>query len=139
MAIFGIGAFFDGRTDVSEDFLRQGIACVGWSQVEAPPLHKLLRRIRTGDIIYIKAHPPGRDLTVKAVGIVTDDTINNYDLGRAEPCRGVSVRWIWHGNPEVMHEGDDEINNVRSNTLYEEMSPRVQAAVLSLLFSRIRA
>jgi hypothetical protein len=133
VAIFGVGAFFDNTTDVSEDFLRKGIACVGWAQRAAPALHELLRRIQTGDIIYIKAHPPGRDLIVKAVGLVTKDTIREHrKLGR-----GVTVRWIWRGN-EVFHEAKNERYNVRNNTLYQEMSPVIQTSVLNLLLARIR-
>ena len=90
MAIFGVGAFYDGTTDVTDAFLAGGVACVGWAEQDAPALHKLLARIRGGDIVYIKAHPPGRDLIVKAVGIVTGDSIANHgNLGQ-----GVPVRWI---------------------------------------------
>ena len=104
MAVFGVGAYFDGTRDVSPEFLEQGVACVGWSERDAPALHNLLRRIQTGDIVYIKAHPPGRELIVKGIGIVTDDVVGNHgDLGR-----GVRVRWIWRGN-EVFHEADNAI------------------------------
>jgi len=133
MAIFGVGAFHNNKTDVSADFLRQGIACVGWPKKGAPALHNLLRHIRVGDIIYIKAHPPGRNLTVKAIGIVTDNNIKGYKtLGQ-----GVSVRWVWRGK-EIFHEETNERYNVRNNTLYEEMSPVFQAHVLKLLLARMR-
>jgi hypothetical protein len=132
MAIFGIGAYFEGTTDVSEQFIHDGAACVGWTEQDAPALHSLLRRIRTGDIVYIKAHPPGHNLIVKGVGIVRDDTVRRFEgLGR-----GVSVRWVWHGN-EVLHEAENERYNVRNNTLYEEMSPAIQASVLGLLFASL--
>jgi hypothetical protein len=78
MAIFGVGAYYDNKRDVTEDFIQQGIACVGWPEEDAPALYSLLRRVQTGDVIYIKAHPPGRELIVKAVGIVTDDLVRNY-------------------------------------------------------------
>ena len=133
MAIFGVGAYYDGTTDVSDEFIARGAACVGWSQGDAPALHKLLGRIQVGDIVYIKSHPPGRDLTVKAVGIVTANAITDYEnLGR-----GVAIRWIWRGN-EVFHEAENERYNVRNNTLYEEMSPVIQTSVLDLLLARMR-
>jgi hypothetical protein len=134
VAIFGVGAFFYGTTDVSEDFLRRGVACVGWPKGDAPALHELLRHVRTGDIVYIKAHPPGRKrLFVKAVGVVTKDTVRNHgDLGR-----GVRVRWIWRGPKKVFREAKNERYNVRNNTLYEELSPVIRASVLNLLLERV--
>jgi hypothetical protein len=132
VAVFGVGAFYDGSRDVSLSFIEQGIACVGWSEQDAPALHSLLRRIQTGDIVYIKAHPPGRELIVKGVGVVTDDVVRDYgDLGR-----GVHVRWVWRGN-EVFPEAENERYNVRNNTLYEEMSPAVKTSVLNLLLGMI--
>jgi hypothetical protein len=133
MAIFGVGAFFNGKTDVSADFLRAGVACVGWSRQDAPALYKLLERIHAGDIVYIKAHPPGRKLIVKAIGIVTDAEVKSYRrLGHA-----VCVRWIWRDKKRFIEKKGAERYNVRNNTLYEEMSPVVQKFVLDLLLTRI--
>ncbi len=133
MAIFGVGAFFDGTTDVSEEFLRQGIACVGWPEKEAPALHNLLQRIQCGDILYIKSHPPGgRKLLVKGIGVVMDGTVKRYELGH-----GRRVRWIWHDSATFNEKKEKERYNVRNNTLYEEMGPLVQKFVLDLLFTRI--
>lgn len=130
MAIYGVGAHHEG--DVSDDFVREGLACVGWTVEDAPAVHRLLEHIRTGDIVYIKSHPPGRKLLVKAVGIVEDEVpIKNEHLGR-----GVPVRWLWRGI-HSLHEGDNERYNVRSNTLYEELSPAVQKTILDLLFSSL--
>jgi hypothetical protein len=134
MAIFGVGAYYDGERDVTDAFLAEGIACVGWPEHDAPALHTLLRRVQIGDIAYIKAHPPGRELIVKAVGIVTQDAVREH----AELGRCIQVRWIWTGN-EVFHEADNERYNVRNNTLYEEMSPAFRTNVLNLLLSRVHA
>jgi hypothetical protein len=57
MAIYGIGAYYT-HTDVSADFVNRGVACVGWEQARAPAVHRLFEHIKTGDIIYIKTHPP---------------------------------------------------------------------------------
>lgn len=141
MAIFGMGAFFDGDTDVSEDFLRQGVACIGWPENDAPAVHNLLTRVHAGDTLYIKAHPPGRDLTVKAVGIVTNNAIEDHDIGggfAGRLFRGVRVRWIWQGN-RIFHEEVNERYNVRNNTLYEEMSPSIQQGILALLLERLQS
>jgi hypothetical protein len=133
MAIYGIGAFHDGTTDVSPEFIAQGVACLNWSVQEAPVLHRLLGHVKVGDIIYIKTHPPGSDLTIKAVGIAKDEDVKAYgDLGR-----GIQVRWIWSGNHTV-HEAPDEKYSVRSNSIYEEVSPAIQDDILALLFSMLK-
>src|SRR5437016_1754135 len=122
--MFGIGAFYDGVRDVSGDFVREGVACVGWDEDQAPPIYEILRHIRVGDIIYIKA-----------VGIVEDPTVQRYgDLGR-----GVRVRWFWHGEPvQIPYTAAERSYNVRSITLYEEVSPMIQREVLRLLFTALR-
>ena len=128
MAIFGIGAHYD--SDVSEDFLKRGCACVGWQEDEAPPAHGILRHLRTGDIIFIKSFAPQVGLTIKAVGLVLEGKVRDYpDLGS-----GVPVRWVWTGGEERIGKLDDKWP-VRSVTIHEEHHPRVQAKVLELLLS----
>lgn len=56
MAVFGLGAFHD-TDDMTDDFLSNGVACIGWVPNDAPPLHKIIKHIKIGDIVYIKAHP----------------------------------------------------------------------------------
>jgi len=75
MAIFGLGAFYDGKTDMTDDFVSNGVACIGWSRHDAEPLHNMIRHMKVGDIIYIKAHPPSQGLIIKAIGIILDDVI----------------------------------------------------------------
>lgn len=90
MAIYGFGAYYD--RDVSKEFISNGLACLGWSSKKAPSLHKLLKHIKIGDLIYIKSHPPDKGLTIKAVGIILDDTLSNTDMGTC-----LNVEWIWSG------------------------------------------
>jgi hypothetical protein len=136
MAIYGIGAYYqEGNTgtDMSEVFVNRGVACVGWDKKDAPAVHRVLEHIKTGDILYIKAHPPGRSLTAKAVGIVEREQVESFgDLGR-----GLYVRWLWTG-AETWPESTEERYNVRANTLYEEFSEVVQTRILDLLFSAFR-
>jgi len=125
MAVFGIGAYHDH--DVTPDFLKQHCACVGWKEEQAPPAHGLLRALRTGDIIFIKAFTPEAGLTIKAVGVVQEGRVREYnDLGS-----GVPVRWVWNGEKRI-GKLDDKWP-VRSVTIYEEYHPEVQGAVLKLL------
>ena len=68
------------------------IAVAVYDKADAPVYHALLRRISNGDVIYLKSFTPQAGLTIKAVGIVTDDTVYEPpgDLGS-----GVKVRWTW--------------------------------------------
>lgn len=129
MPIFGIGAHYE--SDVSQDFIEHGCACVGWSEEDAPPAHGILRHIRTGDIVFIKSFAPQVGLTIKAVGVVTEGKVRDYpDLGS-----GVPVRWVWNGEERV-GKIDDKWP-VRSVTIYEEYHPDVQARVLRFLLDGI--
>lgn len=131
MAIFGIGATY-GNDDVSQNFITNNVACVGWGITEAPALHEILRCLKVGDIIYIKTAPIGQGIRVKAVGIVTDNTLQQINnLGT-----GVSVRWIWNGYENI--GTIDDKYNVRNNTLYEEFNKEVQTFVLNLIFQMMK-
>jgi hypothetical protein len=126
MAVYGIGAHLDVG-DVTEQFVAGGVACLGWNEQQAPPAHAILRQMRIGDIIFVKANTPQGGLTIKAVGVVTDATIRK--IATLGSC--VSVRWVWTGKERV-GKLDDKWP-VRSVTLYEEHHPQVQAKVISLL------
>ena len=130
MAIFGIGATYD--TDVSQDFINNGVACVGWDAIEASALHEMLRFIKVGDIIYIKSSPIGKGIRVKGIGIVEDNTLRTVpNLGT-----GISVNWLWSGHENLGTIKDKY--NVRNNTLYEEFNAEVQGKILQLLFTKFK-
>ena len=128
MAIFGIGAHYE--SDVSSQFLERKCACVGWAEKDAPPAHGILRHVRTGDIIFIKSFAPQIGLIVKAVGVVSEGKVRDYDdLGA-----GVPVRWVWTGE-ERFGKLDDKWP-VRSVTIYEEYHPEVQSRIIGLLLDK---
>jgi hypothetical protein len=133
LAIYGLGAMFDD-TDVSEEFVTQGAACIGWSEANAPSLYDMLRSIVNGDLIYIKTFRPQDGLTIKAVGIVTDRTISKFPV-LGQQRRGVTVRWVWRG-AEAMGKIQDKYP-VRSLTLFHEHAPEVQSKVIELLLSAL--
>ena len=125
MAIFGIGAYYD--RDVSNDFMEQGCACVGWAVDDTPPAHAILRHLRAGDIIFIKSFTPNGGLTIKAVGVVREGKVREFPpLGD-----GVPVRWVWNGEERVGRLDDKW--PVRTVTIYEEYHPDVQNRVMDLL------
>lgn len=131
MAIYGIGAFYDGITDVSKEFIEKGIVCIGWSEDDAPTLHEILRSLKIGDIVYIKSTPIGRGLIVKGVGIIIDDIrIEDQTLGN-----GLSVKWLWQGNKNLGHFNDKY--NVRNNTIYEEHNKNIKLHVINMIINTL--
>lgn len=128
MAIFGIGSHYE-EVDVMNLFISGSVACVGWSEKEAPPANAILRHLRTGDIIFIKSFTPQGGLTIKAVGVITDGKVRNVPrLGQ-----GVSVNWVWQGFHRIGKLRDKW--PVRSVTIYEEYHPMVQNKVIELLLN----
>lgn len=131
MAIYAIGANYNG-VDVSQAFIVQNIAGIGWVQNDAPELHQLIALLKVGDIIYIKAISPNSpDIIVKAVGFILDSSLQNASSSNNLVEVGRNVKW------RVMQEfrvpKPQEKNNVRLNSVYEEYHPAVQAAILARL------
>mgnify|MGYP001076144261 CR=1 FL=1 len=135
MAVYGIGAMYGRNIDKKSEFLANHCACIGWKEEEAPALHKMLRKIKVGDFIYIKSFAVmKKELRVKAVGIVINDEREKDNLGK-----GVTVKWLWDcgDTPEVINITDEVYkNNVFNNTLYEEFNFNIQEKILILGLER---
>lgn len=131
MAIYGIGASYSGKFDKTNAFIENNCACIGWSVNDAPALHQILKKIKIGDFIYIKTMSiTTKELHIKAVGIVMDDSIEEKsDLGL-----GITVKWLWKNEEKVRVSLTEEMYkyNVYNNTLYEEYFHIVQRKVLEL-------
>ena len=129
MAIYGIGAYYDGD-DVSQEFIDNNLIGTGWTIADAPELHEYFTTLKVGDIIYIKAAFGGSDITVKGIGVITDNIIltaaHHYltQIGR-------NMRWL--NTDKFIIPRPAEKNNVRSNTVYEEFHPLVQQEIISRL------
>lgn len=131
MAIFAVGANYDGN-DVSSQFIAHRMAGVGWDFESAPELHQLIASLKVGDIVYIKAFPPGSpDIFVKAIGFVADGILHN-DLSSANLV-AVGRNIDWRVTEEFQIPKPPERLNVRLNSAYEEFHPAVQAAILARL------
>lgn len=134
MAIWGIGAYYKGKdkNDKTEDFLTKKCAYVGWSEDEAPALHRMLDSVKIGDIIFIKGfYPRLKKLSIKAVGIVTDTKKQIDGLGT-----GVKVKWKEDFNPfSVIITSEIYRNNVFNNTLYEEFNKSISEKLIEALLS----
>jgi hypothetical protein len=127
MAIYGIGAYYDH--DVSNDFIKNNIIGVGWNKSSAPELHEYIKSLKVGDIVYIKAAFGGADITVKAIGIITNNTILDLQSSNNLVEIGRTVKWI--STKKFVIPKPDEKNNVRNNTLYEEFHPIVQNKIIA--------
>lgn len=129
MAIYGVGAYYDGE-DVTEEFIEDNIIGTGWRIIDAPELHAYFFSLRVGDIVYIKSAFGGSDITVKGIGVVIDNQIlslANHELTEI----GRNVRWL-----NIEHftiPRPSEKNNVRSNTIYEEFHQLVQQEIIRRL------
>jgi hypothetical protein len=124
VAIFGFGFHLNGREDVSEGFIEQGHVWSDWELADSPALYNLLRSFKIGDIIYLKTHPPGNQLTIRAIGLVRDLPPQHG------PRTPIGVAWLWTG-PEIRINLPDPYN-VRNNVVYEEWNPGVQRQVVEL-------
>lgn len=71
MPVFAFGADYEGR-DVLNDFIKKECVGIGWSYKNNTSGHNIIKTIKAGDIIYIKKCNVGSDITVRAIGIVTD-------------------------------------------------------------------
>lgn len=127
MAIYGIGSHYGSTKDMSQEFIDNNCACVGWSRINAPGLHNAINSLKVGDVMYIKSYPPNVGLIVRAIGIVTSNQAKNFVFAN-DTGYGVSVKWIWVGESRVNF---DDKYNVHRNTFYEEYVPDVQQFILS--------
>lgn len=133
MAVYGIGAMYDGTVDQTDIFVQLGVACVGWTERDAPAIYAQMRSVKAGDIFFIKSYAPTAGLHIKAVGIVTDPTFRPITdaLGW-----GVSVRWLplrEGGGRIAIGPLGDHSDYLRRGTLYEEFNPTVIKAIIDVL------
>ena len=135
MAIFGVGAHWDG-SDKTSDFIHHNLAVIGWDEKKAPGLHQIMRHMKVGDIVYLKSFYLRKSrLIVKAIGIILDDeileTTDLLILPGANLARNVG--YIWEGSEDLPVPKDNE--PVKSFTIYEEHNLVIQSRILELIFS----
>jgi hypothetical protein len=129
MAIYAVGAFYEEDGDVSKSFIENNIVGVGWDQDSAPELHEYLKSLKVGDIVYIKAAFGGADITVKAIGIITDNVLLTPKDMHELASIGRNVKWV--SKKKFVIPKPTEKNNVRNNTIYEEFHPEVQKEIIA--------
>ena len=127
MAIYGVGAYYEH--DVSDAFLANRLVGVGWGANDAPELQEYFRSLKVGDIVYIKAAFGGADITVKGIGIISDNVIRTSADTNDLVSTGRNVAWL--NTDRFVIPRPAEKNNVRSNTVYEEFHPVVQREIIA--------
>src|SRR5258708_29102876 len=131
MAVYGIGAMYGGTDDQTDNFIKMGVACIGWPPNEAPAAHAQMASVKAGDVFFIKSYAPTAGLHIKAVGIATDGMFRKITdaLGW-----GVSVRWVPMPEDRIaVGPVQDHSDYLRRGTLFEEFSPDVIKRVLNVL------
>lgn len=125
MAVWGIGAYYKGSNpaDKTDMFISDGLAYIGWDEMDASALFCMFDSVKLGDIVYIKSFAPRlKKLHIKAIGIVEDTRkYKSHNLGT-----GIRVKWKLNFKPVII-DVTPEIyrNNVFNNTLYEEFNSSI--------------
>lgn len=148
MAVFGAGAYYyyDGSgIDVTKDFLEGECFCIGYEKKDASALYEMLRRVKIGDIVYLKSFNMGKKkgesgkLFIKAIGFVVGQNIKSLTFcDGSDMGYGRKVKWIKDFSDreewvEIKLNVEERVNNVYANTLYEEYSARIIKMVIDLL------
>lgn len=134
MSVYGAGAYYD--CDVAKDFLSKNCFCIGYEKEVASSLYEMLRRIKIGDMVYIKSFNQGKKgesgrLYIKAIGFVVGQNIKPfYFPDGSDMGFGRKVKWVKDFSDreewiEIDLNPEDRVNNVYANTLYEEYSSRI--------------
>lgn len=129
MAVFAFGANYDGR-DVFSDFIKNNCVGIGWNYKNNTSGHNMIRAMKAGDIVYIKNCNIGSDITVKAIGIITD-----YDCKAIKGVATIArnVKWLNQNTFVIPNPKNTDKNNVRSNSVYEEYNLEVIQQIIDKL------
>lgn len=135
MTIWGIGAYLTSipPEDVVRFFLNNGVAFIGHDLSKHPRLKELRKKIRLGDLIFIKSrHDYSKPLRIKGIGIVTDaDWSLKYGY---EDKEGIKVYWVkdLSGNKYVDILAPNKYGS--THTLYQETDSKVIENILNSLY-----
>ena len=100
----------------------------------------MLRRAKIGDMIYIKSFTPRNNevLYVKAIGFIVGRNIKEFNFKNGDSMGfGRMVKWVKNHSDDFVKvelSSEDRVNNVYSNTMYEEYSTSIINELLKLLF-----
>lgn len=136
MTIYGVGCTYE-KKDVSDEFVRKGMVCIGWRPDEKLYFHGMFKDIEEGDVIVLKSfirRPGEQILRIKAIGTVVDTNIRKNDLGHC-----ICVAWLpgydANGIEDIPLYGDGGIQ--RATTIYREHNPEL-CRQIERLMERLR-
>ena len=92
MAVWGIGAYFQGEGDITKDCLKEKVAVIGYMEEEKPRYYEMIQSVEVGDLIFIKSRfMLNQPLRIKAVGFVIDNEVKN--IPNVYNAKGIKVCW----------------------------------------------
>lgn len=137
MAVWGVGAKFDGWDNKLDSFVNESFWCTGFTQQEKPEIYEMIKNIQIGDIVYVKSLPiKSNIMNVRAVGIVTESFKNFNSQKGFENCGNeIGVKWlITESNQPLLKEKiTDKYINERKTTIFKEYNKDIIKIVINLL------
>lgn len=137
MAIWGVGAKFDGWDNKLDSFVNESFWCTGFTQQEKPEIYEMIKNIQIGDIVYVKSLPiKSNIMNVRAVGIVTESFKNFNSHKGFENCGNeIGVKWLIteSNQPLLKEEITDKYINGRKTTIFKEYNKDIIKRVINLL------
>lgn len=137
MAIWGVGAKFDGWDNKLYSFVNESFWCTGFTQQEKPEIYEMIKNIQIGDIVYVKSLPiKSNIMNVRAVGIVTESFKNfNSHNGFGNCGNEIGVKWLIaeSNQPLLKEEITDKYINGRKTTIFKEYNKDIIKRVINLL------
>ena len=133
MAVWGIGAYYPGeQEDKAKQFVEKGRIIIGYSEEEHPDYYVMLRSIKPGDIIFIKARfMLNQPMKIKAVGIAVDTNVS--DENGMDGRKGISVNWVRDLTDSPANLEKNRSNDGSTHTIYQESDPKIINQIAELL------
>lgn len=133
MAVWGIGAYYPGeQEDKAKKFVENGRIIIGYTEEEHPDYYVMLRTIKPGDIVFIKARfMLNQPMKIKAVGIAVDTNVS--DENGMDGRKGIIVNWVKDFTDQPVSIEKDKCNDGSTRTIYQERNPEIINQIAELL------
>lgn len=133
MAIWGMGANFSIKDNQLDNFIRENFVCIGWSEQEQPKYYELMKKIKIGDIIYIKSfYITTNPMKIKAIGVVTDTFKNSNSHQGYENCDNeVKIKWLNTDLNEELPVNDKY--KERKSSIFKEDNEEIAKRIIALI------
>ncbi len=133
MAVWGIGAYYPGeQEDKAKKFVENGRIIIGYTEEEHPDYYMMLRTIKPGDIVFIKARfMLNQAMRIKAVGIAVDYNVS-VENGM-DHREGIAVNWIKDLTDKPVDIQKGKFNDGSTRTIYQERNPEVINQIAEIL------